>query len=157
MTTIAAPTQRTPRVLRAGVLAVLAGTGLLVAAAGAFDGTAAVRSAGLGGALVIAFFAFGALNVGIAARIVPSTALLVAMMTYTIQVALVLMVFVVLRRSDAFDTTLTEGWLAAGLIVGTLTWITAQIVTTLRTPIPPWEGQTAQTGQSGSAEEVDAA
>lgn len=139
MTTIAAPQERTPRVLLAGVLAVSAATAGMVLAAFIADDGAAVRSAALGGALVIVFFGFGALNVGIAARIVPNTALLVAMLTYTFQVVLIALVFAGLRRSDAFDSTLTEGWLAAGLIVGTLTWMTAQVVTTLRTPIPPWE------------------
>lgn len=154
MTTITAPQERTPRVLRAGVLAVLATTVVLVVLALSLDDAAAVRSAALGGGLVVFFFAFGAVNVGIASRIVPSTALLVAMLTYTFQIVLVALVFVGLRRSDAFDSTLTEGWLAAGLIADTLTWMTAQVVTTLRTPIPPWEGPTAE---ETVGEEVDAA
>lgn len=154
MTTITTPQERTPRVLRAGVLAVLATSAALVLLALVTDDAAAVRSAALGGGLVIFFFAFGAVNVSVAARIVPSTALLVAMLTYTFQIVLVGLVFVGLRRSDAFDSTLTEGWLAAGLIAATLTWMTAQVVTTLRTPIPPWEGPTADEVRD---EEVDAA
>ena len=154
MTTIAAPQERTPRVLLAGVLAVLVATAATTLVALLADDAAAIRSAALGGVLVIVFFGFGALNVGIAARIVPQTALLVAMVTYTFQIVLVALVFAGLRRSNAFDSTLTEGWLAAGLIVGTLTWMTAQVVTTLRTPIPPWEGPTAEDARG---EEVDAA
>lgn len=154
MTTITAPQERTPRVLRAGVLAVLASTAVLVATALVADDGAAVRSAALGGALVIVFFAFGVLNVGFAARIVPSTALLVAMITYLIQVVLIALVFTGLSRSNAFDSALTEGWLAGGLIVGTLVWMTAQVVTTLRTPIPPWEGPSVEVV---SGEEVGAA
>ena len=157
MTTIAAPQERTPRVLRAGVLSVLATTAVTAGAAALGDDGAAVRSAVLGGGLVVLFFGFGALNVGIAARIVPAAALLVAMVTYLFQVVLIALVFTGLRRSDAFDSTLTEGWLAAGLIVGTLTWITAQVVTTLRTPIPPWEGPTSEVGHSDAVQEVDAA
>lgn len=150
MTTIAAPQERTPRVLRAGVLGVLAATAVVtVVALLAADGSA-VRSALVGGGLVVVFFAFGAVNVGIAARIAPGTAMLVALVTYTMQVVLVLLAFVALRRSDAFEETLTEGWLAAGLIIGTLVWMTAQVVTTLRTPIPPWE-------PSDQAQEVGAA
>lgn len=139
MTTIAAPQERTPRVLRAGVLGVLAGTAVLTGVALVAADAAAVRSALLGGGLVVVFFAFGAVNVSVAARIAPATAMLVALVTYTMQVVLVLLAFVALRRSDAFEETLVEGWLAAGLIVGTLVWMTAQVVTTLRTPIPPWE------------------
>lgn len=154
MTTTAAPQERTPRVLRAGVLAAVATTGVLVLVALVADDAAAVRSAALGGGLVVLFFVFGAVNVGVAARIVPATALLVAMLTYTFQVALVLLVFIGLSRSDAFDSTLTEGWLAAGLIAGTLAWMVAQVVTTLRTPIPPWEGPTAE---DPAVQEVDAA
>lgn len=154
MTTIAAPQERTPRVLLAGVLAVLSTSAVTVLIALIADDGAAIRSAALGGALVIAFFGFGAVNVGIAARIVPTTALLVAMLTYTFQIVLVALVFAGLRGSNAFDSTLTEGWLAAGLILGTLSWMTAQVVTTLRTPIPPWEGPTTE---DIPAEEVDAA
>lgn len=140
MTTIAAPPERTPRVLLAGVLGVLGTTAILTVLAAGLDGPAAVRSVLFGGALVVLFFAFGAINVGIAARIVPAAALLVALVSYTFQIVLVLLVFIGLRNSDAFDSTLTEGWLAGALIAGTLTWMAAQIVTTLRTPIPPWEG-----------------
>jgi len=140
MTTTAAPQERTPRVLLAGVLGVAAVTLGATLLALVVDDGAAVRSALLGGALVVVFFAFGALNVGLAARIVPAAALMVAMVSYTFQIVLVLLVFIGLRRSDAFDSTLTEGWLAGVLIAGTLTWMTAQIVTTLRTPIPPWHG-----------------
>jgi len=66
-------------------------------------------------------------------------------------------VFIGLSRSDAFVSTLTEDWLAAGLIAGTLTWMAAQVFTTLRTPIPVWEGPSDEAGQSGPAAEVDAA
>jgi ATP synthase protein I len=144
MTTIAAPQERTPRVLRAGALGVLATTAVVTLAALAAADAAAVRSALLGGTLVVAFFAFGAVNVGIAARIVPAAAMLVALVSYTFQVVLVLLVFIGLRRSDAFEGDLTEGWLAGSLIAGTFVWMLAQVVTTLRTPIPPWEGPAEQ-------------
>lgn len=144
MTTTAAPQERTPRVLLAGVLGVAGVTLVTAVLALVSDDAAAVRSVFLGGGLVIAFFAFGALNVGLAARIVPAAALLVALVSYTFQIVLVLLVFLGLSRSDAFDSTLTEGWLAGTLIAGTLAWMTAQIVTTLRTPIPPWEGPVQQ-------------
>ena len=49
-----------------------------------------------------------------ATRMAPAASMLVALMTYTLQVALVALVFVMLTSSGAVGTTLTAGWLAAG-------------------------------------------
>lgn len=154
MTTIAAPQERTPRVLRAGALGVLLTTTITVVLAALISDAAGVRAALLGGGMVLVFFAFGAVVVGTAARLAPGTAILVALMTYTLQVLLVGLVFAALTTSDAFDASLREGWLAAALIAGTFSWMGGQLLATLRTPVPPWKG--ASEGQV-SAKEVGAA
>jgi hypothetical protein len=139
MTTIQAPPERTPRVLLAGVLGALATTAVtVVLAVGTADGPA-VRAALVGGGLVLIFFAFGAIVVGVAARVAPMTAVLVALVTYTFQVVLVALVFAALTKADAFDEDLSAGWLAAGLIAGTFAWMADQ-------PEPPVPG-----GEVGAA------
>ncbi|MCZ4499274.1 MAG: putative synthase protein [Marmoricola sp.] len=143
MTTNPAPQERTPRVLLTAALAVLAST-LVVALVGALaNGRTGAVSAVLGGAVVLVFFAFGAVVVSTASSVMPQTALMIAMLTYTFQVALVGLIFAGLTKSNAFEADLSAGWLAGGLIVGTFAWMTGQLVATLRTPILPWEGPVA--------------
>ncbi|MFL6109474.1 MAG: hypothetical protein ACJ72L_21120 [Marmoricola sp.] len=161
MTTNTAPQDRTPRVLVAAVFWVLVSI-VVTAATGLSQGMTEARSALLGGGIVVAFFVFGAVVVGTAARLVPGTAVMIAMVTYTLQVVLVGLVFAALTDSSAFDSALSAGWLAAGLIVGTFAWMAGQLVTTLRTPIAPWEGPVSTDDAdaapgAGSGREVDAA
>lgn len=139
MTTIAAPQERTPRVLLAAALSVLASTAVTVGAGAIASGRTEAVSALLGGGIVMVFFAFGSVVVSAAAHVTPQAALLVAMVTYTLQVALVALIFSALTSSDAFDRDLSAGWLAAALIVGTFAWMAGQLIATLRAPIPAWE------------------
>ena len=138
MTTTAAPQERTPRVLLAGSSAVLGTTVVVTVLAATTADGAGVRGAVLGGAIVLGFFVFGTVSVGFAARLVPATALMVAMLTYTLQVVVIGLVFVALKQSDVFDHDLSDAWLAAGLIAGTFAWMVAQLVAVVRTPIAPW-------------------
>lgn len=146
MTTIAAPQERTPRILRAGALGVVLITVVVTVLAALVADAAAVRAAVLGGGMVLAFFVSGAVVVGAAAKLAPGTAVLVALLTYTLQVLLVGLVFVALTRADAFESDLDKQWLAAGLIAATFAWMTGQLVATVRTPVPPFER-----GQEGGA------
>ncbi len=158
MTTSSAPQERTPRVLRASALWVFTASAATVALAAALGDAAAVRGALVGGGMALAFFLFGAVVVTVAARIAPGTAMLVALMTYTLQVAAVGLVFVGLVRGDALGDELDARWIAAALMAGTFAWMAGQIVTTLRTPIPPWEPSGDHPGSSSvSGEEADAA
>lgn len=142
MTTNRAPAERTPRVLLAAALWVLASTSVLTIA-GMFVGRTEALSALLGGGIVLVFFAFGAVVVGAASQLAPQTALMVALITYTLQVVLIAVIFTALTEADAFASDLSAGWLAGALIVGTFAWMAGQLITTLRTPIPPWEGPVA--------------
>lgn len=138
MTTNVLSTEQTPRVLRAGVVAG-AGTGAggaLLAALTSDSG--AVRGVLAGAGSVVAFYLFGTVVVGLAARVAPTTALLVALLTYTLQVVLVGVLFTALVRSGRLGEDLRPEWLAGGLIAATFAWIAAQIAVTLRTPIPAW-------------------
>lgn len=143
MTTNTAPEQRTPRVLLAGVLAASGSTAVAAVAGALARGGAEALSALLGGGIVLVFFAFGAVVVGSASQLAAHLALVVAMVTYTLQVVLVALVFAGLTEADAFDSDLSAGWLAGALIAGTFAWMAGQLIATLRAPIAPWEGPVA--------------
>lgn len=157
MTTNPAPAQRAPRVLLAGVLWVLGSTAVATLAGALAQGRTEALSALLGGAIVLVFFGFGAVVVGSASQLAPHLALLVAMLTYTFQVALVALVFAGLTRADAFDSSLTAGWLAGALIAGTFAWMAGQLIATFRAPIPPWEGRPEDPSAAAADADLEAA
>ncbi len=151
MTTNTAPAERAPRVLHAAVLWVLVSTAVITVAGAVTQGRTGALSALLGSGIVLVFFIFGAVVVGAASQLAPQTALLVAMVTYTLQVVLVALIFAALTEADAFDTALSPGWLAGALIVDTFAWMAGQLIATLRAPIPPWDGPVSD-GQEAGAE-----
>lgn len=140
MTTNTAPAERAPRVLLAAAVWTSATTIVLAVTGALAQGRVEAVSALVGGGTVLLFFVFGAVVVGTASRLAPQTALLIAMLTYTFQVALVALVFAGLTKADVFESDLSEGWLAAALILGTFAWMGGQLTATLRAPIAPWEG-----------------
>lgn len=85
-----------------------------------------------GAALVAGFFLFGTLSTSLAAAYAPSTALMVALLTYTSQVVLLGLVLVGLERSGATPDSLDVRWLAGTVIAGTVCWTMALVVDTLR-------------------------
>ena len=127
-----------PVVRKAFVWTLAAGVLAAVAAALLSGGPAALGAA-IGAGLVCAFFGFGALVLGVVATASPAASLLVALLTYTLQVVLVGMVFVALGRSGVLDKTVDAGWLGGTVIAGTLVWLVAQIVAHTRTRQPLYD------------------
>ena len=69
--------------------------------------------------------------------VVAGTTLLVALLTYTMQVAVLALVFLALQRSGALEDAVDRRWLGVTVILGTLAW-TALLVrgaTTQRIPL----------------------
>lgn len=124
--------------LRATAATVLVGA--LVAGLGALvSGSSAAAGAAVGTAIVVLFFALGALVLDVVAGLVPALSLLVALLTYTLKVVLVGLVFVALSRSGLLEGTIDARWLGATVIAGTLVWLVAQIVTSVRTRQPLYD------------------
>ena len=69
----------------------------------------------------------------------PTASLLVALLTYTLQVVLMGMVFVALSRSGLLGDTLHREWLAGVVIAGTFGWLLTQLVLTTRQRIPAYD------------------
>lgn len=102
-------------------------------------GTPAAAGAGVGLLMVLVFFGLGAVVLDTVAGVAPNLSLLVALLTYTLQVVLVGLVFVGLSRSGLLGSELDADWLGGTVIAGTLSWLAAQVVTTLRTRRPVYD------------------
>lgn len=119
----------------AGAVAVL----VLVVAAAVTDGRAAVVGAASGGVLTLVVFALGIAVVSAVARMMPSASLLVALMTYALQLLVLALCITALDRAGVGPETLARGWFAAGVIAVTLLWMAGQFVAATRQRIPVYE------------------
>ena len=122
-----------------GLVAVIV---LVVVAATAGD-RAAVVGAATGGVVTLSVFALGIALVGLVARLMPAASLLVALMTYTLQLLALALVVTVLERSGLAGAELSRGWFAAAVVAVTLLWLAGQLVAATRQRIPVYDDSTA--------------
>ena len=107
--------------------------GLVAVALGALvAGSAAAAGALIGTAMVCLFFSVGALVLDVVARLAPATSLLIALLTYTLKVVLIGLVFLGLSRSGALESAVDARWLGGVVIACTLVWLAAQITFSMR-------------------------
>lgn len=144
--TTAEPTPGTGRTSRARESAVLgpvaagALAGLvLTGVAASTTGSAGAAGAAIGTVMVLTFFGFGAVVLGVVARVAPAASLLVALLTYTLQVVLVGVVFLALSSGGALDGPVDPRWLSAAVITGTLVWLGAQVTLAVRARQPIYD------------------
>jgi ATP synthase protein I len=130
--------------LAVGLAAVVAG--LLV------SGPSAAAGAGVGFGMVLVFFGTGALVVNAVATVSPVASLMVAMLTYTLEVVLVALVFTGLDRSGVLDGAVDRTWAGGAVIAATLGWLVSHIVSATRSRLPLYDlPETASDGQEASA------
>jgi ATP synthase protein I len=134
-----------PLALAAGVTTVVGV--LMVVLGGLTGGEPAAGGAFVGTALALLVFCFGAFAVDAVARLMPVASLLVAMLTYTMQVLLMLLVFVGLNRSGLLDDTLDREWLGGAIIVAVLTWTFAHLGAAANARIPAFDLRGATDGE----------
>lgn len=126
-----------PRPLVAAALGT-AGVGtVLVVVAALAGGADAATGALVGSLMVVGVLAFGAFVVDLVARVAPTASLLVALVTYTLQVALMALLFLAVSRADVLDSDTERGWLGGAVIAGALVWSVVQLraSTTARVPV----------------------
>lgn len=127
------PSLRVPGLGRA--LLVTLAIGLVATGLASLTGGAAqVVGALVGVALVAGFFGFGMVNTAVAAALAPRTALVVAMLTYLVQVVVLGLVLVGLFRSGATEHDVDVRWLGGTVIVGALAWSVTLVADALRRP-----------------------
>jgi len=124
--------------LGAAAVALVLG-GLTVLSGALVGGADAAYGALAGTLLAVGIFAFGSFMVNAVAGAMPAASLLVALLTYTLQVVLMALVFVALGRSGLLDDALDRRWLAGAVILGTIGWLVAQLVLATRARIPAFD------------------
>jgi hypothetical protein len=140
MTTESTHTRRPGVTVLLGAAAVsTVACGVLVVAGALLAGSAAAYGALVGAGLALAVFLGGALTVDAVAARVPAASLLVALLTYTLEVVVMAVVFVGLSGSGLLGETLARGWLGAGVIATTLVWLLAQVALSSRVRIPVYD------------------
>ena len=144
------PRGRTPQVLLVAGVCVAGAVAVTTLVAALAGDRADALGALAGGSIAWCFFLFGSLVVEVAIRIAPQAAMLMALLTYTLQVLLVALVFVVLTSSGALDTALSSGWLAGGVIAATLAWTAGQLVTSVRARIPAYDIELPESARAAS-------
>lgn len=141
-------------VVRAALLWTLGVGVLAILVAWFVSGSSAAMGAGIGVALVCSFFFSSAVVLDVVTRLAPTASLLIALLTYTLNVVLIGLVFVSLNRSGAVRGADGSGgpidaqWLGGSVIACTLVWMTSQIVFSMRArqlvyDLPPREEATA--------------
>lgn len=135
------------------VVTLVAGLGLALVGGLAVDAPAAYGAL-VGTLLAVAVLAFGSFSVNVVAGVMPAASLMVALLTYALQVVLMVVVLLAISRSGLLDDTLRRGWLAGAVIAGTLVWMVAQVVLTTRTRIPVYD-LPERRAQTGPAVRVD--
>ncbi|QZY30189.1 hypothetical protein [Nocardioides coralli] len=114
--------------------------GLLAAVVGGLTvGAPAAWGAVCGTALVVLVAAGGALVVNAVAGVLPSASMLVALLTYTLQLLLVLLALLGLERSGLLETTLDRTWVGGAVIGGVLVWLGTQVALATGTRIPAYD------------------
>jgi ATP synthase protein I len=126
-------------VLLAAGVCVVAAVGLATLVDGLVAGRPGALGAFTGGSIAFVFFVSGSLVVSAATRFAPQAAMLMALMTYALQVALVALVFAVLSSSGAVGTTLSAGWVAGGVVAATVAWTVGQLVASTKARIPAYD------------------
>ena len=128
-------------------VAVLLGGGVATAALGTVIALVAWQVAGpdagygvlVGTGMVVAVCTGGALVVVAVTSTAPTASLLVAMLTYTLQVVLLLVAFVALERSGLLESQLDREWLGGAVIGATLLWLATQVLNTFRARVPAYD------------------
>ncbi len=104
----------------------------LVCAAALIDGAAGARGAAAGALVTLVTFGWGTSVVDAISRVMPAASLLIALLTYTLQLVVMGASVKVLVDASQGGVRFAHGWLAAGVVLLALTWITAQIWATVR-------------------------
>lgn len=133
------PRDRGPAILpRTACATAVVGVVLTVIAAIA-GGTPAAYGAALGVGLLLLVFGFGTFTVDVVAAVMPPASLLVALLTYSLQLVVLTLALAVLAGSDLLDGTVARDWVGAAVIVCTLSWTFAQLVLSTSRRIPIYD------------------
>ncbi len=108
--------------LRPALLTTLPLAAAGVVAGALTQGAPAAWGVVVGALMLVGFNLFGLVAVHVVATLAPSLSLLVALLTYTMQVVLLAVLYLALQRSGALEDSVDPQWLGTTVIIGTLIW-----------------------------------
>ncbi len=137
-------TKQAPRVTGTRTLVVtMVAVDLVVVAvallAAVVSGRDAAVAALVGGFVAAVVLFSGTVLVNLVASVMPAAALLVALLTYVLEVVVLAVVFLAISRSALVDDQASRTWLGAAVIATTLAWLVAQVVVSTRARIPVYD------------------
>jgi ATP synthase protein I len=135
--------QRAGHGVRDGLVTNLVGAGLVVAVGasvallGALLGLAVAGrpqalGAVLGAGLMTAFYLFGTVTVSLVAAYAPRASLLVALLTYVLQVGALALVLAQVQSSRSAGSTFDVAWTGGAVVVATVAWLVLLVVRAVR-------------------------
>lgn len=114
--------------------------GLLLAVVGGLTaGRPAAWGALLGTLLIVVVATGGSLVVNAVAGVLPTASLLVALLTYTLQLLVVLLALTALERSGLLASSLDRAWVGGAAIAAVLVWLATQVMLALGARIPAYD------------------
>ncbi|WGL51248.1 hypothetical protein P5P86_14920 [Nocardioides sp. BP30] len=123
-----------------GAASVAALAGMVVAVVAALvSGGGAAAAALVGTGLTFGVLVGGALIVDLVATVMPSAALIFALLTYALQLLLLLVILAAVDRSNAFAAAAESRALGIAAICVALTWTAAQVRLAVRRRIPLYD------------------
>jgi len=126
-------------VLVGAAVAALAVGLLFTLVAGLISGPTAALSAAVSTGLVVVVIGFGVFVLNTVASIMPSATVLVALVTYALQLVVLAAVALSLIRNGVLDETLDRRWFGGGVALTTAAWMVAQIVAATKARIPVYD------------------
>ena len=121
------------------VLAASTGAAVVVLTGLFLGGSTAAVGALLGAGVTLLVLATGFAVVDLVAGLMPAASLMVAILTYTLQMALLALLLAVLSGSSGVEDTLDPRWFAGGVIVVALVWTVCLVVHQMRARIPLYD------------------
>lgn len=118
-----------------------------VAAAGLAGGTDPAYAALVGGLMAVGILLSGTFVVNAVAGLMPSMSLLVALLTYVLQVVGMGVAFLALSGSGLTQTAQSRGWLSGTVIACTAAWLIAQVWSATHARIPVYDLETPEASQ----------
>ena len=129
--------------VRQGLADGLVGAGLAVVVGAAVAGAGAVLGlavagrpqalgATLGAGLMTAFYLVGTVTVALVTAYAPRASLLVALLTYVLQVAALALVLAEVQASAEADASVDVTWVGGAVVVATVLWLLLLVVRALR-------------------------
>lgn len=119
-----------------GLIAAVVVTALVAFLASGADALSTVVTAGVVTAMVLAF---GSWAVHVVAAAMPAASLLVALMTYGLQIVVLTAFLALVTDSPQWGESILPGWFAASVIVSVLAWVVLQVVFSVRARVPAYD------------------